>query len=313
MEGILIPQNIFIGDTAEFMFPADALANADLSGLKRGYFQIAKIIQNESMSVTAVQIKMREKKEYISIVFIPWETGNISFPSLKAAGLNVSLPTVPVSSILEMSKTEILQPPRPPIIIPGTTYLLYMAGFITALFVFAGIIIVHSIKKAFFSYSFSRIQKKRINFLISSLKKMKKKYDVGIRQSTSGESTVFFIKEWLKEFEEILRRYCFSIITESFLQQVKEGSGLTYSEIVLELSGKFQNKNIGAEFQNLFSNLQKMRFGKTDFLSGDFKGRETSLLHKSFNLIKLCEPEIQKMEAARRKENKTTGDSNDKF
>ena len=313
MEGILIPQNIFVGDTAEFIFPLDSIANFDSSGLQNGYFQTGKVIQTEAMTVTSVQLKIRGKKEYISITFIPWETGDVSFPPLKEAGLTVKLPAVPVSSILEMSNTEILQPPRPPIIIPGTTYLLYITGFITALFFFAGIIIFQSIKKALFTYSFSRIQKKRIKFLMAALKKMKKKYEAKVKQKTQDSDIIFFKKEWLKELEDILRKYCFSIITESFIHKITQVQTLTCSEIILKLDEKFQNRNIISEFENVFFYLQALRFGNTDFLSEDLKKRELGLLHRSFNLIKLCEPEIQKIEAAHRTKVKGEEEEDDKF
>ena len=68
MEGILIPQNIFVGDTAEFIFPLDSIANFDSSGLQNGYFQTGKVIQTEAMTVTSVQLKIRGTKEYIQLL-----------------------------------------------------------------------------------------------------------------------------------------------------------------------------------------------------------------------------------------------------
>ena len=46
MEGILIPQQVFVGDSAEFLFPIDALQSFDPSILMSGSFKIDKIKQN---------------------------------------------------------------------------------------------------------------------------------------------------------------------------------------------------------------------------------------------------------------------------
>lgn len=313
MEGILIPQKIFVGDPAEFIFPVSSIEDFNSEILKNGNFNIEKIVQNESMTVTGIQIKIQEK-EYISIFFIPWETGNISFPSLKEAGISSPLPYVNVSSILEMSGSEILQPPRSPIIIPGTTYLIYMTAFISAMFIFAGIIIFINIKKTFFSHSFSRIQKQRINFLLSSLKKLQKKYNLNSKQNISDEDVLFLRKEWLKEFESIFRKYCFSLITCSHIRKSKlSGEALTYSEIILKLQNIFNDKNILKIFEDIFFNLQKLRFGKTDILNLDFKKHKIFFLQHALNIINICEPKIQTSEPIKQNQELNSGGENDKF
>ena len=56
MEGILIPQQVFVGDSAEFLFPIDALQSFDPSILMSGSFKIDKIKQNTMMDITSIQI-----------------------------------------------------------------------------------------------------------------------------------------------------------------------------------------------------------------------------------------------------------------
>ena len=43
MEGILIPQQVFVGDSAEFLFPIDDLKSFDPSILMSGSFKIDRI------------------------------------------------------------------------------------------------------------------------------------------------------------------------------------------------------------------------------------------------------------------------------
>lgn len=170
MEGILIPQQVFIGDTAEFLFPIDILADFKSPVLTSGNFQIGKIKQNGLMQITDIRITQQEKKDYISITFIPWETGYISFPSLREAGIYDELPQVYISSILETMQTDILQPPRPPVLIPGTVNLLYTAGAAAIVGIGIFVFIINAVRKRFFTDSFFHTQKKTRTYIIQAVK-----------------------------------------------------------------------------------------------------------------------------------------------
>lgn len=307
MEGILIPQQVFVGDTAEFLFPLSALNSFEPYILESGSFRINSIKQNSFMEVTSIQIKKQEKKEYLSINFIPWETGSISFPSLNEAGIQDLLPQVFIYSILESSNVEVLQPPRPPILIPGTSYLLYIIASVSAVMIFSAVIVFSAIKKHFFSYSFSRAQRIRIRVLNKSLKKLKKQIDS--ISSLEGEEVIVKQKNWLKNFEFAFRKYCFSLISSESRPDLSqnrlsdrsnrfkfnEGESLTYSEILNGLKNEFKN-TYGAyfEFEKLFFRLQTFRFGNADLKKVNFEMEGMSFLSEAFKLIKIAESEIKK-------------------
>lgn len=318
MEGILIPQQVFVGDTAEFLFPVSALNSFDPYILESGAFRISNIRQNSFMEVTSIQIKKQEKKEYLSINFIPWETGPISFPSLTEAGIQDLLPQVFIYSILESSKVEVLQPPRPPILIPGTSYLLYLMASLSAVIIFSSVILFSAIKKHFFSYSFSRAQRIRIRILNKSLKKLKKQVDSFL--CLDGGELILKQKDWLKNFESAFRKYCFSLTlsdpsyssherSESLSKNFKfnEGESLTYSEILDRLKNKFENTyGVYFEFEKLFFKLQSLRFGNTDLKKVNFEMEGMNFLSETFKLIKIAESEIKKnLDIKQNKELKT--------
>ncbi|UTC65846.1 MULTISPECIES: hypothetical protein [unclassified Treponema] len=305
MEGILIPQQVFVGDSAEFLFPIDALSSFDPSVLMSGAFRIETIKQNSFMDITSIQIKKQEKKEYISINFTPWETGSISFPSLHEAGINDAIPQVFISSILETAKVEVLQPPRPPLLIPGTSYLLYLIASVSGVLIFTSIMIISALRKHFFVYSFSRAQRIRIRTLNKSLRKLKRQ--LSSVSSSEGLEMITKKKDWLKKFEFVFRRYCFSLTSSEKELRSGDGDCMTYSEILESLKNRFENTyGVYFEFEKLFFKLQDLRFGNSDLTKINFEMETMYFLNQTIKLIKIAESEIQKVMNAKQKINTKT-------
>lgn len=311
MEGILIPQQVFVGDSAEFLFPIDALQSFDPSILMSGSFKIDKIKQNTMMDITSIQIKKQKTKEYISINFTPWETGSVFFPSLAEAGIYDSMPQVFISSILETAKVEVIQPPRPPLLLPGTSYLLYLIASVSGVFIFTSIMVFSAVKKYFFVYSFSRTQRIRIKALNKSLRKLKRQMS-SVSSSSSLEG-VTKRKDWLKKFEFAFRRYCFSLTSSEAVLKSGEGESLTYSEILESLKRKFENTyGVYFEFEKIFFKLQALRFGAADLKEINFEMESIYFLNQTFKLMKIAESEIQKIiNAAQKEKLKYKADTND--
>lgn len=311
MEGILIPQQVFVGDSAEFLFPIDALQSFDPSILMSGSFKIDKIKQNTMMDITSIQIKKQKKKEYISINFTPWETGSVFFPSLAEAGIYDSMPQVFISSILETAKVEVIQPPRPPLLLPGTSYLLYLIASVSAVFIFTSIMIFSAVKKHFFVYSFSRAQRIRIKVLNKSLRKLKRQ--VSSVSSSDSLEGIIKRKDWLKKFEFAFRSYCFSLTSSETVLKSGEGESLTYSEILESLKRKFESTyGVYFEFEKIFFKLQALRFGAADLKEINFEMESIYFLNQTFKLMKIAESEIQKIiNAAQKEKLKYKADTND--
>ena len=311
MEGILIPQQVFVGDSAEFLFPIDALQSFDPSILMSGSFKIDKIKQNTMMDITSIQIKKQKTKEYISINFTPWETGSVFFPSLAEAGIYDSIPQVFISSILETAKVEVIQPPRPPLLLPGTSYLLYLIASVSAVLIFTSIMIFSAVKKHFFVYSFSRAQRIRIKVLNKSLRKLKRQ--VSSVSSSDSLEGVTKRKDWLKRFEFAFRRYCFSLTSSEAVLKSSDGETLTYSEILESLKRKFESTyGVYFEFEKIFFKLQTLRFGAADLKEINFEMESIYFLNQTFKLMKIAESEIQKIiNAAQKEKLKYKADTND--
>ena len=311
MEGILIPQQVFVGDSAEFLFPIDALQSFDPSILMSGSFKIDKIKQNTMMDITSIQIKKQKTKEYISINFTPWETGSVFFPSLAEAGIYDSMPQVFISSILETAKVEVIQPPRPPLLLPGTSYLLYLIASVSGVFIFTSIMVFSAVKKYFFVYSFSRTQRIRIKALNKSLRKLKRQ--MSSVSSSSSLAGITKRKDWLKKFEFAFRSYCFSLTSSETVLKSGEGESLTYSEILESLKRKFESTyGVYFEFEKIFFKLQSLRFGAADLKEINFEMESIYFLNQTFKLMKIAESEIQKIiNTAQKEKLKYKADTND--
>ena len=272
MEGILIPQQVFVGDSAEFLFLIDDLKSFDPSILMSGSFKIDKIKQNTMMDITSIQIKKQKTKEYISINFTPWETGSVFFPSLAEAGIYDAMPQV---------------------------------------FISTSIMVFSAVRKYFFVYSFSRAQRIRIKALNKSLRKLKRQ--VSSVSSSDNLEGITKRKDWLKKFEFVFRRYCFSLTSSEAVLKSGEGESLTYSEILESLKRKFESTyGVYFEFEKIFFKLQALRFGAADLKEINFEMESIYFLNQTFKLMKIAESEIQKIiNAAQKEKLKYKADTND--
>ncbi len=294
MEGILIPQKVFIGDTAEFLYPLENLYDANINTdiLIKNLNNINKIEKSEQMTITKIEIKTQDKIDYLSISFIPWDTGDIHFPNLKVIGIEKELPMVNIASILESSKTEILQAPRTPVLIPGTRKIIYSISIIFILLIFIILSGTTALKKNIFKNSFVRIQRKRIKKFYKQLKKLKKKSNKKMKSLSDLEKEEY-INKCLKEFEIALRTYCINIIRTGKTKNISDNP--TYSEILNKLEKEFINTiDIYLEFKDVFNKLQNLRFAQVDLTKINLSTEINHFINKSNYLIKISEEQIQK-------------------
>lgn len=176
MTGILIPQHIFVGDAAQFFFLLSEQEYTTLIG--SGFtvdipIPLKNITQNDVMTVHEVRIVKREAGHYLAITFTPWETGDIDFPALPFLPLKNKLLAVSVSSLLGTGERISLQPPKPPLLLPGTDFLLYGVAILSACFLAAlgtgALLLIRKLRKKTIGTA-----KKRLALLRKQLKKLYK-------------------------------------------------------------------------------------------------------------------------------------------
>ncbi len=120
--GVLIPQEIFIGDQAAYQYRFNVALNEGNAVLE---LPDSELPLSPDMTVNAVRITVTPGEVAVQISFIPWKTGTVSFPAIVSGDFAIQLPPVRIASILDRTGITVLQEVRPPLLVPGTMLLLY--------------------------------------------------------------------------------------------------------------------------------------------------------------------------------------------
>lgn len=292
MNGILIPQRIFVGDTAQFLFPLSEKEYATLSG--SGFtiespIPFKNIAQNNAMTIQEIRILKRDNEYYLALTFTPWETGDIEFPNLTSLQLiKKKLPAISVSSVLRNGERVSLQPPKPPLLPPGTDFLLYGAAILSVgLFaaISAGVwLLLRKLKKKTLGTSKKRIAalRKQLKQLYKAAKKIQKRmspygaaFDINpIAPDTNptadevATTTKSAIESWYAGIDRCLREYIRALCTDKPLAASPKDKAYflsaTYTELTKILTELFAPKrNIADLFCIFYAMLEQQRFAST--------------------------------------------------
>jgi len=129
MEYSLSPSSFFVGDKVKLTVILD-----ECQKINHSSFDITKIEKSESLTINNISLSNINGVQYLIIEFVPWQTGEVNFPSFKDVSVDIKLPTIKVPSILEIEGVQqILQDAREPILLDGTVFMLYKTISITVL------------------------------------------------------------------------------------------------------------------------------------------------------------------------------------
>ena len=180
----IIPHDVYVGDTAvmRYTFTApygDGLAAA--AGAIKITLDGARIFEESGVTVKTMSLFSHNESEYtLEMSFTAWKTGVISIPpfaipleSEHEADLlgEISIPPFVVASLVQTLGETQMRPPLPPLLVPGTTYML-AAFFICAPLASVALVVIARKGIVFLLYAhfkFSRGAK-------SAFKKIKKLY-----------------------------------------------------------------------------------------------------------------------------------------
>lgn len=190
----LLPMEVFVGDQAElrysFRSAVDFFPNADL--VMEEKIDISKFpFRNlyNSLTIKSAYFSRNDMEYVISLQIVPWRPGIIEFPpfdlfsvlslSDKDKNKNISysilFEPIEIKSIVEKTNLRDMQPPAPPFIIPGTTYVLF-ALLLAALIVFAlllrALIKFGDIRRWFKHMSIRRAYRKNSAIAIKKIKRL---------------------------------------------------------------------------------------------------------------------------------------------
>lgn len=185
----VMPKDVYVGDEAEIRFEfafAEKLFEgdspslnvrdlADVSdlpeevppGSRSENEELKRIFFTDDYTIQSLRLKGSPPSYVLSIVFIPWKTGEIdmsAFDLSPVLGLSVrpfltDIPPIHIQSITEKTGEKQLRPVKGPIIIPGTTYA--VAAFCAVLLLFFAVVTALLIRfaliRVFFQAFFERM------------------------------------------------------------------------------------------------------------------------------------------------------------
>ena len=182
---VLVPQNVYIGDTAELRV---SFVSEKAEQLLKGQSSVELPLSNftEELNFQEYQI---EKINLITsgpnnytfvITFIPWKTGNIKFPQyalMSEENLELKFENVSISSLIKDESVG-LQGQNAPLLLPGTVYKIYgiLVGVILVLLILIRLIVKRdsvaaSIKKRKLIKKYKKNKKETLKNLGKLLKK----------------------------------------------------------------------------------------------------------------------------------------------
>ena len=129
---ILLPKKVYIGDTAElrctFNSPNQTLKTLTAEGIAKLPFVSQNttddyVIKDVSLAPAGVDFYQ------LTITFVPWKTGELTFPPMEIEGSDVILEFQPLQIVslitAENASTTTLHDTAAPLLLPGTAYKLY--------------------------------------------------------------------------------------------------------------------------------------------------------------------------------------------
>ena len=260
---VLIPRDVYVGDIAELSFTLD-IGKTDAFPDGTLVLSGESLPASEEVSIKQVTVTRRESGAEVRIIFVPWVTGRVSFPTIPVHESLVRPPDVTIVSILDRSGSMALEPARSPLLIPGTTWMLYggiLAGLLLVVGSWYGFV---SVRRWLLMNPDRRIAAKRTRFFARELRLLAKK------MKTAG------FEWWYAQLSSALKRYLLLYYT---------GSDTGFLSLTgTELAGFADSGASGEMIRNLFTVIYCVRF------SGSEEGVSRSgLLESAGNLSRILE------------------------
>ncbi len=251
--GVLIPREVYVGDTAEFSFKTTAFASAVKEGaaliLPEGDFPVTP-----DLTIESIVIAKASGETDVTVRFVPWTAGIIKIPSI-VVGKEIAVPPpMRISSIIEKTGHKSLEPPRSPLLVPGTTFIVYaiiaLAIVAIAIIAFAGV----RLKRALSGFALGRASARRA-------KSLKRQLSALARSARKKE-----LVPWYADFSQALRRYLGEFSAGNPHALLPE-TAREISARVFDLSGiaPFCEAGLRGRLEALLARIDEIRFSGASF------------------------------------------------
>lgn len=214
-EFTVIPRDVFVGDEMEIRYAFQS----DLSLLPPDA-EFLNLSVPDSEDVTVLDMTLSQENDWYAVTAhcMGWHTGNVGIPEIDVSDFNpaleesyiIHIPNITILSIVDYTGKKELRPARAPLVIPGTTWIIY-AIIIACVILFVVIIIILFKFKAFKSHLFAAFSSVLIARNFRLLRRRMKRF---LRKYLEVETDVFatelarFIRGYMsvrfkKDFEAV--------------------------------------------------------------------------------------------------------------
>ena len=266
----LVPREVYVGDTAQLSYSFQS--SADLYALvgsgtrasrieggilyidiSDGYFSPME----PACSVTQLSLRQVGTTYTLVLHFVPWRTGRIAFISLDMerlfslqAGGVIMLEPVEVLSLSEKLGTTTLRPPAPPLLLPGTKYIVWSLIVVLVLLL---------IMLAVFAMNFSAfvrrtvLLRERIGYRRNAFRSRRRLRGL-LRPELSDAD---FAQRW----QQLMRSYLDYRFGASFLSITSKDIALTVARATGDMLD-IEQENAVLSIQSLFIRTDYIRYAK---------------------------------------------------
>lgn len=207
----VLPKDVFIGDKIEIRYSFTTTIKLLDTEQK---LEIPPF-EDENFTIQSIELT-RTNSFYELIVFcVPWKSGEIKIPAINLSDYSadlstdfiVKIPPIEVKSIVEnMQKTQ-LQSIIGPLVIPGTTWIIYLLLFLALCLIVALFVFLANLQK--FVFSFKR-------FLVSFKQKMNYRKTVKKLKTLNKNAAKYENKEFANELSVIIHSFLTTRFSTNF-------------------------------------------------------------------------------------------------
>ena len=286
------PKEIFCGDKVTLQYQTvltddNAIILGNVLPLKiSDSEQLAKIIKIDSLDCTLENFELSISGNLLTsqINFVPWRLGKLSYPTVKLEleSIIIELPgsEFSVSSILEATGETSVKPAMGPILLPGTTYIVYGS-------IFLGIIllslVIFTISKS------SKIIRFFKNIIIARRYKKNYKKSLGMLKKLGKNSQNISYKEFAEELQKIMRSY-FAFRFSDKIYNLATAEIVGWFNSVYNLILPEQAETAIHLFYEIMLRCDFLRFSGNSVEEGNFKENENiELIQKASKIMELIE------------------------
>jgi hypothetical protein len=223
--GILIPHEVFVGDTAELSFTTGAF-NAAIASGEEVTVPRDDVAVSSDATVNSISVRRDESSSTVIVRFVPWTTGLLRLPPFTLKKIRVQPPPVRISSLAEKTGTTTLERARSPLLVPGTTLVLYALSAAAAVAVALAAIAAARLR-SYLALNEGRFRSsRRTKFVMRELKYLDKR----IHKIPEAE--------WYALFAVTLRRYFGTLLAGNPSSLLSSTSREIAHELAILLSGQ---------------------------------------------------------------------------